>query len=77
MSCRVKRCCHPSDGTVLLVWTQEKRNFDFPAMNVKPGFHTQAHGLVTVVIELSQLHIWYLSSNYIIMVVQRRGTGLL
>ena len=59
---KVKRCCRPSDGTVLLVWTQEKRKFDSPAVNVKPQFHTPAHGLVTVVTELSQLHIQYLSS---------------
>jgi hypothetical protein len=59
---KVKRCCHPSDGTVLLVWTQEKRKFDYPAMNVNPGFHTAAHVLVTVVADLSQLHIRYQSS---------------
>jgi hypothetical protein len=46
-----------------LVWTQEKIKFDFPAMNMKTGFHTSAHVLVTVVTELSQLRIWYLSSN--------------
>ena len=60
---RVKRCCHPSDGTILLVWTKEKGKFDFPAVNVKPPFHTPAHGLITVVTELSQLCIWYLSSS--------------
>jgi hypothetical protein len=59
---KVKRCCHPSDGTVLLVWTQEKRKFNSPAVNVKPRFHTLAHGLVTVVTELSKLRIHYRSS---------------